>query len=190
MKKIILIMMVSFLMLGLCACGAIRNRIVDTLKSAAADITMPPMETAGQIEDTTDPEETEGQVSTALPEETAAPEATQASGGLEGFWPEDVPADVPVFKHGKYMEESSGKMEYEGNMLFTMVFSGVKKEQVEEYYQALDNAGYEVTKSEIAGSFIMTGSLKKNSKELCSILITWSEETGDCSIILTITEDK
>lgn len=184
MKKAVLLITVVLLVISLSACGAIRDKIVSGIKSAVAEVSLAPDVTEKAEEPTAAPDETAAPEESAAAEETTEPEATEAVVGIEGFWPDAIPEYIPKFSYGAYVEKDSGKMEYDGSLIVTMNFINVARDQMDKYVDALKQAGFETTKTDINGELLVSGTLKKDKKE-STLLIGW-QKGGVCSYVLTI----
>lgn len=188
MKKLLLVFTAILMVLSFSACGAIRDKVVDVVKSAVANASLAPEESV-EPELTEEAQETAAPVESTEPEESAAAEETEEPGNIDigdGLSPDELPAFVPKFQYGEFIEKDSGKLEYNGSAVYTMNFSGVEKKNLEEYKDALIAAGYADTViTEYDGGVMIAGNYKKDDVESAA-LVTLNTKDGTCIYILTI----
>lgn len=203
MKKVLAVMLTAVLVLSLSSCSLLRNRIVNSIRSAAAHFSVEPHETDMEAVDTPEgtavPIET-GDVVTETPEDEAvAPEATDAlentpapettsapDFGTGGGWPEGLPGAIPVFNYGTCQTDMTSKYEVEGSVTYYLQFNGVKKEDVESYAKALKDAGFENTITETNDSYSVMGLISKDNYPSLMVTVSLDAASGNCTVILMV----
>ncbi|MGB5371417.1 MAG: hypothetical protein WBN18_13390 [Flavobacteriaceae bacterium] len=95
-------------------------------------------------------------------------------------WPEDVPSDVPEFNEGSVIGASTQSLEGTDN--WVIMFEKVPKKALEDYKKRLENAGFTISYTTVAGS---GGQLGAEKDDLSVMLMM-----GDGNATVTVSQDQ
>ncbi len=187
MKKLFVLFVSLVMIVSLSGCNLVKQKIKDAVQSAMADATQAPAESAEP--DTAEPEATETDATEKPdePEATVNPDDMDVKDGNTDLWKDDIPAYVPRFGYGEYLPGESGKLEYNGSAVISLLYKGVKAEELKEYSESMKEAGYaDVSYAEYDGGAVVTGSYKKDGVE-SAILMSLDTAADKCTLVITVT---
>ncbi len=95
-------------------------------------------------------------------------------------WPKDVPSDVPEFKEGKVMGATTQTMEGANNWM--ILFEAVPNKALEDYKKQLENAGFAISFTTVAG----TGGQLAAEKDDLSVMLMM----GDGNATVTVSQNE
>ncbi len=184
MKKLFVLLVSLAMIVSLSGCNIVKDRIRDAVQSAMADATQAPV--VSEEPATEDPETTE-QDATQEPEATVSLDDMNVKDGNTDLWKEDIPAYVPRFGYGEYLPGESGKLEYNGSAVISLLYKGVKAEELKEYSEKMKEAGYtDVSYASYDGGAVVTGAYKKDGVE-SAILMSLDTASDKCTLVITVT---
>jgi hypothetical protein len=196
MKKALILFLAIILALSLCSCSIIRNKIANTIKGVAAELSREPVTTEEPAEATALPSQTEAPEDTlaveskapsetgeSTVEETAAP---QTNSDMAGGWPEGLPDYIPVFTSGTVKTDETFKYESDESITYNLNFTNVKKKDVEDYKNALKKSGLEVYTSESSNTYSVTATLQKDNNMVAMIVVYLDTSSDKCTITLML----
>lgn len=103
-------------------------------------------------------------------------------------WPEEIPAYVPRFEAGAFAPEGSSRAEAGGVVTFGIAFTGVARQDVDAYLDAMKRAGFEAYPSEADGIYAVAGTVTKSGEKSVMASASLEEESGKCIVHIMLTQ--
>ncbi len=187
MKKVFILLVSALLLFSLSACNIVKEKIDDAVKSALADASLAPVETAPE-KTSLAPEIVTDPLTTVDPNDTVYEADMDVKDGHTDLWKEDIPAYVPRFEYGEYLPDESGKLEYNGTAVISLLYKGVTMADLKDYSQKMKDSGYaDVSYAEASGNAAVTGTYKKDGVE-SAILMSLDTGADKCTLVITVTQ--
>jgi hypothetical protein len=105
-------------------------------------------------------------------------------------WPDDIPAYVPAFDAGTFVQEDSSRVDIGGAVTYGMAFAGVSRQDIDAYLAALKQAGFEAYPNETEGVYAVAGTVTKSGGASVMVSASLEDATGNCSLIVILTPLK